>query len=108
MMRHKRALLALACLICASGNAMAQSPYAQWSNGPSTNAGYFPIGVWVQNPKNADRYKAAGRRAVAWTYRRATRRASESGNACHLRTECVRVVEQIQSDDRRLDAERRA
>src|SRR5688572_14991466 len=56
----KTFLLASACLICAFGNAMAQSPYAQWSNGPSTNADYFPIAVWVQNPKNAERYKAAG------------------------------------------------
>ena len=38
----------------------AQSPYAQWTHGPSTNADYFPIGVWAQNPKNAERYKAAG------------------------------------------------
>ena len=43
-----------------AGDVRAQSPYAQWKNGPSTNADYFPIGVWVQNPKNAERYKAAG------------------------------------------------
>jgi hypothetical protein len=59
-MRRRRFLLAWACIICAFGNSRAQSPYAQWSNGPSTNADYFPIGVWVQNPKNAERYKAAG------------------------------------------------
>jgi hypothetical protein len=38
----------------------AQSRYAQWTHGPSTNADYFPIGVWAQNPRNAERYKAAG------------------------------------------------
>ena len=36
------------------------SPYASWRNGPSSDASYFPIGVWVQDPQNAARYKAAG------------------------------------------------
>lgn len=34
--------------------------YAQWKNGPPARADYFPIGVWLQNPQNAERYKAAG------------------------------------------------
>lgn len=36
------------------------SPYVQWSNGPSTDPTYFPIGVWVQSPANAARYQAIG------------------------------------------------
>jgi len=45
--------------------AQAQVPSQQqaapkWKNGPSTDAGYFPIGVWLQDPKNAALYKAAG------------------------------------------------
>lgn len=36
------------------------SPYARWSNGPSTDLSYFPIGVWVQSPSNAARYQAIG------------------------------------------------
>ena len=35
-------------------------PYAEWSNGPSPDADYFPIGVWLQDPANAARYRAAG------------------------------------------------
>ena len=35
-------------------------PYEQWQNGPSTEADYFPIAVWLQQPKNAERFKAAG------------------------------------------------
>ena len=26
--------------------------YSKWSNGPSTSANFFPIGVWLQNPQN--------------------------------------------------------
>ena len=36
------------------------SPYANWSNGPSSDPDYFPIGVWFQDPKNAVGYRAAG------------------------------------------------
>ena len=34
--------------------------YAQWTNGPSSDPGFFPIAVWLQNPANAARYRAAG------------------------------------------------
>ena len=36
------------------------SPYSQWKNGPPSDPDYFPIAVWLQNPRNAVRYKAAG------------------------------------------------
>jgi hypothetical protein len=36
------------------------TPQRSWSRGPSTNEAYFPIGVWLQSPANAARYKAAG------------------------------------------------
>lgn len=39
---------------------MSPSPYAQWTRGPSTDPGYFPIGVWLQDPRNAARFKEAG------------------------------------------------
>jgi len=34
--------------------------YARWENGPPSDPGYFPIAVWLQNPRNAAKYKAAG------------------------------------------------
>lgn len=34
--------------------------YAQWPRGPSADPSYFPIAVWLQQAKNAARYKAAG------------------------------------------------
>jgi hypothetical protein len=36
------------------------SLYAAWKNGPSSQPDYFPIAVWLQDPRNADRYKQAG------------------------------------------------
>ncbi|HEY7117453.1 MAG TPA: hypothetical protein VH475_12770 [Tepidisphaeraceae bacterium] len=47
--------LALAAL-----TASAESPYAQWSNGPDKSDDYFPIAVWLQQPRHAQEYKALG------------------------------------------------
>jgi hypothetical protein len=34
--------------------------YGEWPNGYPTDANYFPIGVWMQNPMNAERFAAVG------------------------------------------------
>ena len=34
--------------------------YARWENGMSSDPDYFPIAVWLQSPRLAPRYKAAG------------------------------------------------
>ena len=36
------------------------SAYARWQNGPEKDAGFFPIAVWLQSPRNAPRYQALG------------------------------------------------
>lgn len=36
------------------------SLYEKWDRGPSRDANYFPIGVWLQSPRHAVRYKDAG------------------------------------------------
>ena len=36
------------------------SPYAKWENGPPKDENFFPIAVWLQNPRNAGRYRQAG------------------------------------------------
>jgi len=36
------------------------SPYVKWTNGPSRDAGFFPIAIWLQNPAKAGMYKDAG------------------------------------------------
>jgi len=43
----------------ASVNNYPGSPY-KWPKGPSANPAHFPIGVWLQSPSNAAKYKAAG------------------------------------------------
>jgi hypothetical protein len=46
-----------------------QFSYSRWRNGPPADAGYFPIAVWLQNPRNAARYKAAGINVYAAVWR---------------------------------------
>ncbi len=50
----------LAAIILASHPTFASSVYDKWSMGPSKDPGYFPIAVWLQSPRNAAKYKAAG------------------------------------------------
>lgn len=47
-------------LLVAGKAAEAQSPYLQWKHGPPHDASYFPLAVWLQDPANAAKYKAAG------------------------------------------------
>jgi hypothetical protein len=37
-----------------------KSPYAAWKHGPPASPNFFPIGVWCQSPRNAEKYKAIG------------------------------------------------
>jgi hypothetical protein len=39
---------------------VAASAYAKWSNGPGKDASFFPIAVWLQDPRNAAKYQALG------------------------------------------------
>jgi len=34
--------------------------YGQWTNGPSTNPNFFPIGVWLQSPGHAQEFQNVG------------------------------------------------
>jgi hypothetical protein len=43
------------------------SAYAQWQNGPGKDATFFPIAVWLQDPRDAPKYQALGVNLnVAW------------------------------------------
>lgn len=44
----------------ADDSILATSPYYNWPKGPSPDATFFPIAVWLQNPANAEKYRAAG------------------------------------------------
>jgi hypothetical protein len=37
-----------------------RSPYTKWTRGPSHDPSFFSLGVWLQNPANAARYRTAG------------------------------------------------
>jgi hypothetical protein len=37
-----------------------KSAYDAWTHGPSKDPAFFPIAVWLQEPRNAPAYKAAG------------------------------------------------
>lgn len=53
--------IALACAFgSAYGENVIASPYVHWKNAPSRSADFFPIAVWLQNPSNAKKYRAAG------------------------------------------------
>lgn len=47
-------------MISATGLNVLASPYAKWENGPPTDPSFFPIAVWLQNPRNAQKYRQAG------------------------------------------------
>ena len=61
-MRTTMLLVLAATLSAMTGLAAAAegSAYAQWKNGPPHDRGYFPIGVWLQSPRNAPKFEAAG------------------------------------------------
>lgn len=52
-------LLWMAPLIAVSMGQQAR-PQGAWQRGPAMGGDHFPIAVWLQNPANAERYKAAG------------------------------------------------
>src|SRR5579862_4362510 len=54
----KRSFIVLLLLAAATGRAAA--PVPKWSHGPPFGPSYFPIAVWLQDPSQALRYKAAG------------------------------------------------
>ena len=43
-----------------SSSSETSSPYFQWKQGIPADPGFFPIAVWLQDPRNASRYKQAG------------------------------------------------
>jgi len=52
-------VVAIGILLCAGGS-HAACLYEAWRNGPSCRPGYFPIGVFLQDPSDARAWTAAG------------------------------------------------
>ncbi len=59
-MRIKVHIDGLCAVIAAGAGLLAGAAQAQWTNGLSTNADYFPIGVWLQRPEDAPLWLASG------------------------------------------------
>src|SRR5207302_11238564 len=55
------AALLLPNIVNAAANDLgSKATYERWKNGPPADLNFFPIAVWLQSPKNAARYTAAG------------------------------------------------
>ncbi|HTL18782.1 MAG TPA: hypothetical protein VL793_16210 [Patescibacteria group bacterium] len=54
------ASIAFSSLAHGQNSVLATSTYSMWPRGPSPDPSFFPIAVWLQNPANAERYRAAG------------------------------------------------
>ena len=63
-------------------------PYAAWASGPSSDPDYFPIGVWLQDPANATRYKEAGINLFVGLWRGPTDKQLAELNAAGMRVIC--------------------
>jgi hypothetical protein len=55
-----RALYAALLTVAFTASGEPMEPYARWSQGPPSDSAHFPIGVWLQAPRNAARYRDIG------------------------------------------------
>lgn len=75
MMRWTVALVGVLGGVGFGGLAVAEPPrgvaadYAAWENGLPSDPNYFPIAVWLQNPRNAERFQQAGINLYVGLYR---------------------------------------
>jgi hypothetical protein len=92
----KAVLLLMAFLVCArraSGAEPARtpspaSPYAKWEHGPPHDAGFFPIAVWLQDPRNAGQYRAAGFNTYVGLWKGPTESQLAALNAAGIKVIC--------------------
>jgi len=82
-MRRSSVWLVAIVLAVGCGRAFAESPgdgaggvaaevtsaYSDWANGPSADPDFFPLAVWLQSPRNAERFRDAGINLYVGLYR---------------------------------------
>ncbi|MFB3786217.1 MAG: hypothetical protein ACE15F_07590 [bacterium] len=79
------------------------NPYTQWKNGPPKDPGYFPIAVWLQDPKNAEKYKAAGINLYIGLWRGPNEEQLKALQAAGMRVICsMNKTGQAHLDDRTI------
>lgn len=83
------ALLVLCLGLPAKPLAANDSPYAPWTNGPSTDPSFFMVGVWLQNPSNANAYKAIGINTYVGLHNGPTTTHLNQLTAAGMKTICV-------------------
>ena len=82
------------CLVFASvissahGPDISASPYARWENGPSQDENFFPIAVWLQNPRNAEKYRQAGMNTYVGLWRGPTEQQLAELKAAGMKVVC--------------------
>ncbi|MBI3854862.1 MAG: hypothetical protein HY293_04145 [Planctomycetes bacterium] len=55
-----RAALLLLLGLPAQEKKASDSPYSAWAHGPPSDPNFFPVAVWLQDPRNAAKYRDAG------------------------------------------------
>jgi hypothetical protein len=72
----------------AIGTDISASPYAKWENGPSPDAKFFPIAVWLQNPRNAGKYRQAGMNTYVGLWKGPTEKQLSELKAAGMKVIC--------------------
>jgi hypothetical protein len=70
------------------GPDISASPYAKWENGPSQDENFFPIAVWLQNPRNAEKYRQAGINTYVGLWRGPTEKQLAELKAAGMKVIC--------------------
>lgn len=76
------------------------SPYARWSNGPSQDPDWFPIGVWLQDPSLAERYKELGINTFVGLWQGPTREQLRQLKQAELSVICSMNKQALEQADR--------
>ena len=65
-----------------------RTPYHRWSRGPSSDPSFFPLAVWLQNPKRAEEYRRAGINTYVGLYRGPTSEQLAALRAAGMKVIC--------------------
>jgi hypothetical protein len=77
----------------------AQNLYSQWKNGPPHDENFFPIAVWLQDPRNAERFKAAGINTYVGLWRGPTTNQLDALSKAGMRVICSQNKAGLQNKD---------
>ena len=72
----------------AAGLHVSASPYEKWEHGPPPDENYFPIAVWLQNPRNAAKYRQAGINTYVGLWRGPTEKQLAELKAAGMKVIC--------------------